>query len=650
MVRDHGRATARVLSALGICALSLASCRVAPPAAAPAGAGGAAVAAVCDQPFTGIYTIQGSGSATPLAGQIVTTMGVVIGDYQGASPALGGFYLQALTGDGDPATSDGIFVFNRGRESQAPGLALGDLVRVTGRANEFEDQTQIEDVSATVVCGSGYTIAPTDVTLPFPEPGYLERYEGMLVRLPQSLHVTEHYHLGRFGAVVLSSGGRLYQPTHVAQPGEAAAAVQAANDLNRIIIDDELNDQNPDPIRFGRSGQPLSASNTLRGGDRGAGIVGVLTYTWAGHAASGHAFRVRPVNAMGGGVPAFVAANPRPAAPAAVGGTLKVASYNLYNYFNSFSGCTGGVGGVAMDCRGARDAAEFHRQWPKTVAALVAMDVDLIGVMEMENDGYGPESAIVDLVTKLNAATAPGTWAFIDFDAGTGQVNAAGTDAIKNGILYRPDRVTPVGATATLNSPAFVTGGDSGPRNRPSLTQAFEERNSGARFVLNVNHLKSKGSPCDAPDAGDGQGNCNAVRTNAANLLRAWLAADPTGTGDPDVLLVGDLNSYAQEDPIRALTSVGYTNLANTWIGPQNYSYTFNGQWGTLDYALASASLATQVSGVTEWHINSDEPIVLDYSTRFKSAGQIASLYAPDPYRSSDHDPVVVGLNLRRPE
>ena len=76
-----------------------------------------------------------------------------------------------------------------------------------------------------------------------------------------------------------------------------------------------------------------------------------------------------------------------------------------------------------------------------------------------------------------------------------------------------------------------------------------------------MNHLKSKGSACDAPDAGDGQGNCAAVRASAATQLAAWLATDPTGTGDPDILLLGDYNSYAEEDSITALANAGFTNL-----------------------------------------------------------------------------------------
>ena len=233
------------------------------------------------------------------------------------------------------------------------------------------------------------------------------------------------------------------------------------------------------------------------------------------------------------------------------------------------------------------------------------------------------------LVDKLNAAAAPGTYAFIDADAGTGQVNALGNDAVHVGMMPQPARVTPVGQTAVLNTEAFVNGGDSAPRNRPSLLQAFQVNATGARFIVDINHLKSKGSACDAPDTLDGQGNCNAVRVNSVNQLLRWFATDPTGTGDPDILMLGDYNSYAKEDPITTLEAGGFTNLVYQFAGPDAYSYVFDGQWGYLDQALGTASLTAQVTGVADYHIDADEPSVLDYNTDFKSAGQLVSLYAP---------------------
>ncbi|MEI2689457.1 MAG: ExeM/NucH family extracellular endonuclease [Anaerolineae bacterium] len=594
----------------------------------------------CSQSFTPIYNIQGSGLSAAITGA-VTTQGVVVGDFElpGGTGQIRGFYLQDVAGDGNPATSDGIFVFTGGADT----TSLGQVVRVQGTAEDFSSQTQISSATVTA-CGSTGSVSPVDVTLPFADGDYPERYEGMLVRLPQTLYVTEHFQLGRFGQAVLTSRpDRLQQPTNVVAPGAPALALQAANNRDRIILDDDNNSQNPDPILFGRGGVPLSASNTLRGGDSAAGIVGVLVQDWAGNAASPTAYRVRPIGALNGGAINFQPANPRPAAPA-IPGRLRVTSANLLNYFNTFGS---GLHAAAWAARpwtaaGPTTPTEFARQWPKTVANLLGGDADVIGVMEMENDGYGASSAIQDLVTKLNAATAAGTYAFIDADTLTGQTNALGTDAIKVGLIYKPAKVSPVGTTAALNSTAFVNGGDSGPRNRPALAQAFQELSSGERFIVVVNHLKSKGSACAAPDAGDGQGNCNVVRTNAANTMTAWLVGNPTGTGDPDILIMGDLNAYAKEDPITAIKSAGYVNLPETRIGADAYSYAFDGQWGYLDHALATTSLAGQVAGVAAWHINADEPSVLDYNTEFKTAGQIASLYSRRPVplhrpRPGDH-------------
>jgi uncharacterized protein len=596
----------------------------------------------CTLSYTPIYAIQGSGAAAALTGN-VSTQGVVVGDYEGAAPALRGFYMQDMSGDGDPATSDGIFVFNGNNNN----VNLGDVVRVAGKAEEYQGQTQISGVSAIANCGTG-AVAPVDVTLPFAAADEAERYEGMLVRLPQTLYVTELYQLGRFDEVLLASGGRLQQPTNVTTPGAAAQALQAQAILNQLLLDDASQAQNPDPIVFGRNGQPLSASNTLRGGDTATGIVGIMTYTWGGNSASPNAYRVRPLNALGG-YAQFEAANARPANAPAPTGRLRVAGMNLLNFFNSFTDCSNGVGGTPDpdNCRGAENNTEFDRQWPKTVAAIIGTQADVVGLTEMENDGYGSDSAIQFLVDKLNAATAPNTYAFIDADAGTGQVNALGLDAIKVALVYKTAKVTAVGVTAALNSDTFVNGGDSAPRNRAALAQAFEEVGTGARFVVSVNHLKSKGSACDAPDIGDGQGNCNVVRTTAANVLTAWLASDPTGTGDPDALIIGDLNSYAMEDPITAIKNAGYTNLVYQFHGDDAYSYVFDGLWGYLDHALSNANLTPQVTGVADWHINADEPSVLDYNTNFKTAGQQASLYAPDAYRAADHDPVLIDLNLR---
>ncbi|MBT0767878.1 ExeM/NucH family extracellular endonuclease [Kineosporia sp. J2-2] len=623
--RPRPRRTAGVLAA----ATGLAGLGLLMPSTASA-----ADTATCTGDVTAIGAVQGSGATAAITGA-VTVRGVVVGDNEGSSPTLQGFFVQD-GGDKDKSTSDGIFVYAPGKDQ----VKNGDQVQVTGTAAEYQGQTQIT-ATALSVCATGRSVKPTSVKLPLASADSLERYEGMLVRLPQKLTVTEHYLLGRFGQVTVSSGGRLMQPTNVYPADDPRSArLQAENDLNQLIIDDALNNQNPDPIVFGRDGEPLSATNTLRTGDTVKNAVGVLTYTWAGNSASPNAWRLRPVGALNGSAD-FTAANARPK-KTEVDGDLKVASSNLLNYFNTFTGCTYGVGGEAADCRGAENATELERQTAKEVAALTSLDADVIGLMEIENDGYAADSAIAQLTDALNAATEPGTYAYVDTDAATGVTNVAGDDAIKVAMLYRPAAVTPV-KTLVENDDLF---------ERHPLSVTFETRKK-ARVSVVVNHFKSKG--CDGAtgtdtDQGDGQSCWNTHRVEQATTLASWIDTTVVpAAGDPDVLVIGDLNSYAKEDPILALAAAGYTDMIDRETGSEKaYSYVYDGQSGYLDQALASKSLKSQVKDVEDVHINADEPSVLDYNTNYKTAGQLTSLYAPDRFRTSDHDPVLIGLNLRR--
>ena len=593
---------------------------------------------------TPISTVQGTTDVTPcVAATSVIIEGVVVGDYEGPSPTLRGFYVQEQDDqrDAEPLTSEGIFVFNGSNDS----VDLGDVVTVTGTASEFQGQTQISATSVAVGI-TGQTVTPAEVSLPVATADFLERTEGMLVELPQELTVTETFQLGRFGEIVVSSGGRLDQPTNVAEPGAPAQAIQAANNLNRLKLDDALQNQNADPIVFGRGGDPLTAENTLRGGDTVKGAVGVMTYTWAGNSASGNAYRLRPVGDLsdsglvaGGVVPDFEAANPRPPSAPEVGGSLKVGAFNVLNYFLTLDAAPAGCGPTfVLECRGAENPVEFDRQRAKLLAALLKLDADVLGLIELENTtGVEP---LADIVAGLNEVAGAGTYAYI----ATGTI---GTDAIKVGVIYKPALATPLGDEAILDKavdPRFNSD-----LMRPSLAQSFTENATGEVFTIVVNHLKSKscsGAAGADADQGDGQGCWNPTRTAAAKALADWIATRPTGVGDDDALLVGDLNSYAKEDPIDVLVEAGFVDLAASLIGPDAYSYVFDGQWGYLDYALASPSLAAQVTGAAEYHINADEPAILDYNTNFKTVSQQATFYAPDEFRTSDHDPVLVGLAL----
>jgi endonuclease/exonuclease/phosphatase family metal-dependent hydrolase len=335
-------------------------------------------------------------------------------------------------------------------------------------------------------------------------------------------------------------------------------------------------------------------------------------------------------------VPIFAAANPRPAAPEDVGGSLKVAGFNVLNYFLTLdqSGVSCGPVGFEQDCRGAESPEEFDRQRTKLLEALQALDADVIALMEMENSpGVDPAA---DLAAGLNAAEGITGWESID-------TGVLGTDVIRVGIVFRGDLVRPAGDFTVMDSSVDPRFDDN--HNRPSLAQTFVQMNGSEHVTLVVNHLKSKGScPGDGSaddDAGDGAACWNETRTAAAEALVDWIDAGQAGNGDPDVVLMGDLNSYAMEDPIQTFIDAGYADLS---LG--NYSYVFDGQWGYLDYALASPSLQPQVTGVTEFHINADEVPVLDYNTNFQTPAQIATLYAPDMYRTSDHDPILLGMDL----
>jgi uncharacterized repeat protein (TIGR01451 family) len=562
----------------------------------------AATLGICGDPATAVHTVQGSGLASPLDGSVVVIEGVVVGDFQGATPTqLNAFFVQEEDSqvDGNPQTSEGIFVFEGG---SAVDVAIGDVVRVRGTVDEYFDLTQLTSVSGVLVCGTDTATAAT-ITLPVTDTNNLEWFEGMKVTLPQTLTVTNNYTWGRYGELGLATE-RLYQPTHIAEPGAPAQAVAAENRLKQIQLDDASSVQNPLPLP-----PYIGPGNTRLTGDTVTGLMGVLSFGFG-------MYEVHPVEE-----PVFARVNERTESPADVGGRLQVGSFNVLNYF------------VTLGSRGADNAFEFTRQRDKIIDAILDVDAAVLGLMEIEN--HATDDALDDLLDGLNSIAGPGTYAAV-------QTGVIGTDEIKVALIYQPALVTPVGDYAILDSTVDPRFDDT--KNRPTLAQTFEEISSGARFTVLVNHLKSKGSDCDDvgdPDTGDGQGNCNLTRTNAVLAMIDWMATDPTSSGDPDFLVLGDLNSYALEDPIAAFLAEDFHNLLLDWGGVEAYSYQFQGQFGYLDYALANTALAAQVTGVTEWHINSDEPVALDYNDYNQP-----DLYVPDQFAASDHDPVIVGLDL----
>lgn len=605
--------------------------------------------AACGQPATLIHQIQGDGATFDMTyGGLQTIEGIVTGDF----PGLKGFYVQEEPGDADgmPTTSEGIFVFLGDGYDAAP-VSRGNQVRVTGEVGEYitadgiSQQTQISGTVEVVNCGAAdVSIQPVDITLPMATPDAFERYEGMLVRIPDALVISDYFNFDRFGEITLArpreDQPRLYQPTALVPPGDAAAEIAQQNALRQITLDDGRNTQNPDPARH-PNGVSFGLHNRFRGGDSVTNVVGVVDHTFG-------RYRIQPTQGA-----TVITTNPRPQAPADVGGTIRVASFNLSNYFVTLDDGQPSCGPeLDQECRGA-DAdqpAEFERQSAKLLATLAALNADLYGLVELENTaGVEPLQSLVDGLNALNGPGAP-PYAFVD----TGTI---GPDAIRVGIIYRPATVVPHGNFAVLDSAAFLDPNGTGEaQNRPALAQSFRTTANGGIFTLVVNHFKSKGSSCGLvdDDAQDdtSQGDCNETRTLAARTLADWLATDPTGADDADVLILGDLNAYAQEDPIAALRAGAddtagngddYVNLVAQFQGEFAYSYLFDGQLGYLDHALASQSLAEQVTGLSVWHINADEPDILDYDTSFKQPAQ-DELYEPNPFRSSDHDPILVGI------
>lgn len=583
-----------------------------------------------------ISDIQGSGDTSPMVGQTVTVTGLVTGDFQdGDSDAdrnLGGFYLQDAPPDFDLGTSDGIFVFDG--SSPAVDINAGNLVEVQGEVTEHFGETQINLTSVRVV-GAG-SVIPTPINLPVSGTtsnsdgdiiADLERFEGMYVEFTDPLTVTDLWNLERYGAVTLSEGGRLYQFTNGNAPDAAGYTAHTEMNARRSIeLDDGLRVQSPDDIRYLDAGN--SADYSIRAGDRLADLVGNLRYSRGSGGSGDETWRLMPTSD-----PVFESVNPRPGTPA-VNGAIRVAGYNALNFFSTVDTGAANCGPQAdQSCRGADSNTELSRQLDKIVTALTLLDADIIGLVELENNADASLSTIVDA---LNTAIGSADYDYVD----TGSIH---DDAIKTGFIYRASTVSTSGSFAILDRSVDSRYNDA--RNRPALAQTFSADATGAVLTVVVNHFKSKGSSCESdgdPNLGDGQGNCNTTRANAAAALADWVGTDPTGSSDTDFLVIGDLNAYTREDPLGTFESAGFTSLLDSASDP--YSFVFDGQAGALDHALATSSLAPQVAETLIWHVNADEPPLLDYNLEF---GRDPALFdASSPYRASDHDPIIIGLDL----
>jgi predicted extracellular nuclease len=571
-----------------------------------------------------ISSIQGAQARSPRIGNSVTIEAVVVGAHV---EGLGGIFVQEEQADrdGDPMSSEGLFLQVDGA---SPRVSTGDVVRARGVVGELGEGertlTALIELSDFRVCGRA-----DDLPLPalIEEAPLLredwEAWEGMRVEIEPAATVVGNESVLARGELLVALGGRQWVPTDRHPPGEAARQLAADQERARILLDDgSVEGGVPERVTWLRE-QP-SGDAPLRVGSEVRAIAGVLDERLGG-------YRIH----VDGRVE--VSQAPRPQTAPEVTGSLRIATFNVQNYFNG-----DGQGGGFPTPRGARTAEELKRQRAKVISALRGLDADLYALVEVENDGYEKDSAIAELARELGASKGRPR----EYDYIRAPSERLGSDAISVGFLYRTRKLQPVGAAAALGEGPFALG------NRVPLAQTFEVRDSKGRFTAVVNHFKSKGGCENADEAnrdrGDGQGCFNARRVEAARALANWLATDPTNSGDPDVLILGDLNAYSREDPIRLLEEAGYARARDD-AGRAGYTYVWAGLSGHLDHALMSASLAQQFRDIAVWHINADEMTDFDFRRGDRPRAVDARMFRADPFRSSDHDPLLLGFDIAPP-
>jgi 5'-nucleotidase len=610
-----------------------------------------------------IAEIQGTGAASPHAGAIASTQGIVTAAYP--TGGLNGFVIQTPGTGGDTdlsarAGSDAIFVYS---PATTATVTPGSYVQVKGLISEFGGLTELT-VAAGSITDLGAAPAPVaPISAPWPATAAdREKIESMLFTPTGTFTVSDTFDTNSFGEVGLATGDTpLRTPTDVARPlTPEYQAVIADNAARGVVLDDGATTSFLSGANTALTPPYISTTNPLRVGETPTFATDVIVDFGNGLWKFQPLAPVTDTNAS-----AFVTFdNTRVAGPDADAlgdGSLKIASFNVLNYFTTLGatwapGCTSfndRAGNPITDnsCanngpRGAWDAANLARQQAKIVAAINALDADVVGLMEIENSatlGEAKDEAVGTLVAALNAAAGAPVWAFVP--SSTQLPPVAQMDVINNAIIYKPAVLTPVGASVALGDQSDT--GEAFANAREPIGQVFKQAGGGDPFLVVVNHFKSKSSgdgPLDA-DQGDGQGASNYSRTRQADALNTWVQSVQTSAAVDDVFLLGDFNSYTHEDPLQILYDAGYTDL-NDHFGDVKQSYNFDGQNGSLDHILANAGALARVTGEDIWNVNAPESIALEYS-RYNYHGTI--FYDPSPYRASDHDPVVAAFTASDP-
>ncbi|MFE6254659.1 ExeM/NucH family extracellular endonuclease [Agromyces sp. NPDC057865] len=569
-----------------------------------------------------IAQVQGTGAATPLVGQTVTVEGVVTADHRVGGYA--GVYIQTPGPDTTPGASDGVFVWLNGKST--PSFAIGDLIRVTGIAQENFTVTRINAsgaaASVELVQAGANGVTPTNLAATVLGSAR-EAFEGMLVRPTGTYKLVSTHNAQNFGELWTSAGSAMpVEAFETAVPGTTAANnITTANNNARLLLDDGYSIRTDNAAHPGE--QPyLTKDTVVRNGDNvtfpaGGGVLSFDFNNW----------RVQPPLPINDASPAnlkptFTTGNPRPATVPQVGGDIKVAAFNVLNYFTTLTSQN-------PDARGAATAEQFAIQKAKIVNAINALGADVVALQEIENSvklGETADEALADLVAGLNTAAGSKVWDYVRTPDAL--KDAAITDVITNAIIFKPAVVKPSGEAQTIIDETVWD------IAREPIAQTFKY---GKSFVTVVaNHFKSKSGTDPTPQAG--QDAFNDERVEQAQSLLKFANGLSDGRKNA-VYLVGDFNSYAKEDPIKVFTDAGWSDLLFTKARGQ-YTYTFDGELGSLDHVIASPAAADRVTGVGVWSINSPEWSGREYP------GPAAD--ASNPFRSSDHDPILVGVGSEK--
>ncbi|HAS8569147.1 ExeM/NucH family extracellular endonuclease [Vibrio vulnificus] len=644
-----------------------------------------------------------------------------------ATSLVKGFYLYDDNADGNVKTSDGIFVKTSGAVSKD---MIGQQICVRAKVNEDYGMTTLLPTGNIWEVKNSTPVEVTPVKLERIDSddetfrSTLERLEAMPVVLVEDMDAAEgnqdmrvsrtfsfDYSAKRNNMVIAYKRPNP-QPNqdHVAG-SDAAKAQTAQNKDYRIVVESDEKPANG-KIPYYPEFASDPHNNYIRINDSVVGMTGVLHYSY-------NEFRLIPTANVTKAN--FVHNTPRTSSPVIKesygddGFTIKVATQNVLNYFNS---PYGGHDNLFGDNRGAESQQEFERQQAKIVEAIYGLDADIVGLMEVENNGFGDFSAIRELLEAINAKyykenykdrfareSIHNRYVFVGFDKNGDQVldqfDTVGSDAITTGIIYRPSKVSVIAGKVIpmpwQDAPMIVDAdgkpvvdgkgelAESGKNyQRNTVAATFRVLNTGKQLTVSVNHLKSKGSTCWDDYVGtkavddDAQGSCENFRVASTYHLGQEMAKI-----GGDQIVLGDMNSYAHEDPMLVLTSnptkkalkaADYIRVGNKWLfnaeqgpvisktfgyinavdyktpeGETSWSYSYNDEVGSLDHLLISSSLEKRLVDAVDWHINAPESTLFDYSNKYKGgdSNEANPFYKDDAFRSSDHDSALVTIGYK---